>query len=120
MTGLMLVLLLLAAPALAADLELGATLSLTGGTDDYGKGALMGFTVALEGRQLFADQSVEDNLLLGAYTRLRDRRRVTELMERELDRFPILRQRRHQLAGTRSGLPITPTCSRTAAAPVAR
>ena len=63
----------------------------------------LGITQILEGRQLFADQSVEDNLLLGAYTRLGDRRRVAELMERELDRFPILRQRRHQLAGTLSG-----------------
>src|SRR6185369_14438181 len=39
---------------------------------------LLGITQILEGRQLFADQTVEDNLLLGAYTRLRDRRRVRE------------------------------------------
>ena len=63
----------------------------------------LGITQILEGRQLFADQTVEDNLLLGAYTRLGDRRRVRELMERELDRFPLLRQRRGQLAGTLSG-----------------
>jgi branched-chain amino acid transport system ATP-binding protein len=63
----------------------------------------LGITQILEGRQLFADQSVEDNLLLGAYTRLRDRARVRQLMEREMDRFPILRKRRRQLAGTLSG-----------------
>ncbi len=63
----------------------------------------LGITQILEGRQLFADQTVEDNLLLGAYTRLGDRKHVRELMERELDRFPILRQRRRQLAGTLSG-----------------
>ena len=63
----------------------------------------LGITQILEGRQLFADQTVEDNLLLGAYTRLRDRRRVRELLDRELDRFPILRDRRAQLAGTLSG-----------------
>jgi branched-chain amino acid transport system ATP-binding protein len=63
----------------------------------------LGVTQILEGRQLFVDQSVEDNLLLGAYAHRRDRRRVRLLMERELDRFPILRQRRHQLAGTLSG-----------------
>jgi branched-chain amino acid transport system ATP-binding protein len=64
----------------------------------------LGISQILEGRQLFADQSVEDNLLLGAYTRLRrDRTRVLELMEREMNRFPILRQRRRQLAGTLSG-----------------
>lgn len=64
----------------------------------------LGITQILEGRQLFADQTVEDNLLLGAYTRLRrDRARVRASMDREMDRFPILRQRRKQLAGTLSG-----------------
>ena len=48
----------------------------------------LGITQILEGRQLFADQSVEDNLLLGGYTRLRDRARVRRTMEREMDRFP--------------------------------
>lgn len=38
----------LAAPALAADLKLGINKSLTGGTDDYGKAAVMGATLALE------------------------------------------------------------------------
>ena len=64
----------------------------------------LGITHVLEGRQLFADQTVEDNLLLGGYTRLpRERARVAELMEREMARFPILQQRRRQLAGTLSG-----------------
>src|SRR5260370_5597161 len=38
----------LGGPAPAAGLKLGSTLSLTGGTDDYGKGALMGLTLAVE------------------------------------------------------------------------
>jgi branched-chain amino acid transport system ATP-binding protein len=64
----------------------------------------LGITHILEGRQLFSDQTVEDNLLLGGYTRLpRDRARVKTLMEREMARFPILRERRAQLAGTLSG-----------------
>jgi branched-chain amino acid transport system ATP-binding protein len=64
----------------------------------------LGITHILEGRQLFSDQTVEDNLLLGGYTRLpRDRARVATLMEREMARFPILRERRAQLAGTLSG-----------------
>ena len=64
----------------------------------------LGITHILEGRQLFADQTVEDNLLLGGYTRLpRHRARVAELLEREMTRFPILRERRAQLAGTLSG-----------------
>jgi branched-chain amino acid transport system ATP-binding protein len=65
---------------------------------------VLGITQVLEGRQLFADQSVEDNLLLGAYSRLRGNREwVRARMEREMDRFPILRRRRKQLAGTLSG-----------------
>ena len=64
----------------------------------------LGITHILEGRQLFADQTVADNLLLGGYTRLpRHRARVAELFEREMTRFPILRERRAQLAGTLSG-----------------
>jgi branched-chain amino acid transport system ATP-binding protein len=64
----------------------------------------LGITHVLEGRQLFADQTVEDNLLLGGYTKLRGNREgVGELMEREMNRFPILRNRRKQLAGTLSG-----------------
>ena len=64
----------------------------------------LGITHVLEGRQLFADQIVEDNLLLGGYTRLgQGRDSVRQLMEREMDRFPILRKRRTQLAGTLSG-----------------
>ena len=64
----------------------------------------LGITHILEGRQLFADQTVEDNLLLGGYARLPGhRKRVAELFEREMARFPILRERRTQLAGTLSG-----------------
>ena len=64
----------------------------------------LGISQILEGRQLFADQTVEDNLLLGSYTRLRGGRdSVQRLIEREMDRFPILRKRRRQLSGTLSG-----------------
>ena len=64
----------------------------------------LGIAHILEGRQLFADQTVEDNLLLGAYARLpRDRTRVAGIMEREMNRFPILRRRRKQFAGNLSG-----------------
>jgi branched-chain amino acid transport system ATP-binding protein len=63
----------------------------------------MGLTQVPQGRQVFADQSVEDNLLLGAYTFVRNRSRVRDLMEREFERFPRLQERRTQLAGTLSG-----------------
>src|SRR5262249_13149952 len=64
----------------------------------------LGVAQVLEGRQLFADQTVEDNLLLGGYTLMpRERARVGDLMRREMARFPVLLQRRRQLAGTLSG-----------------
>jgi branched-chain amino acid transport system ATP-binding protein len=63
----------------------------------------MGLTQVPQGRQVFADQSVENNLLLGAYTFVRNRSRVGAMMEREYQRFPRLLERRAQLAGTLSG-----------------
>jgi branched-chain amino acid transport system ATP-binding protein len=64
----------------------------------------LGITHILEGRQLFADQTVEDNLVLGAYSRMRrDKTAALAAVEREMNRFPILRRRRSQLAGTLSG-----------------
>ncbi len=55
-----------------------------------------------EGRQILARQSVEDNLLLGAYLRS-DRRSVAEDLERVYRSFPRLRERRRQVGGTLSG-----------------
>lgn len=55
-----------------------------------------------EGRQVFKDLSVHDNLLLGAYTRGRSPE-VTSDLERMYTKFPILRQKRHNLAGELSG-----------------
>ena len=55
-----------------------------------------------EGRQVFPELSVEDNLLMGGVT-VRDRATVKERMERVFQRFPRLAERRRQLAGTLSG-----------------
>jgi branched-chain amino acid transport system ATP-binding protein len=63
----------------------------------------LGLTQVPQGRQVFADQTVENNLLLGAYTLVRNRAEVRLRMEREFERFPRLRERRAQLAGTLSG-----------------
>jgi branched-chain amino acid transport system ATP-binding protein len=63
----------------------------------------LGLVHVPEGRQVFANQSVRDNLMLGAYQRPEDRRPGSHLIERELDRFPVLRERQNQLAGTLSG-----------------
>lgn len=56
-----------------------------------------------QGRQIFGDQSVEDNLLLGAYSSRESKKTVIERMEREYERFPRLKERRRQAAGTLSG-----------------
>ncbi len=55
-----------------------------------------------EGRRLFGPMSVLDNLLTGAYLRT-DRANIRHDLERMLDLFPILAERRHQAAGTLSG-----------------
>jgi branched-chain amino acid transport system ATP-binding protein len=57
-----------------------------------------------QGRQVFPDLSVEENLRLGAYVlRRRDRARYRTVLDSVFDRFPILGQRRNQPAGTLSG-----------------
>jgi branched-chain amino acid transport system ATP-binding protein len=61
-----------------------------------------GIVLVPEGRRLFADQTVIDNLLLGAYRR-RDTSDRSAQIEQHLGRFPVLRERRDNLAGTLSG-----------------
>lgn len=55
-----------------------------------------------EKRELFSDMSVADNLLLGSYS-LRDRSDVQKAMDEVYGRFPRLKERRSQAAGTLSG-----------------
>ncbi len=62
-----------------------------------------GFCLVPERRELFADLSVEDNLLLGAYARRRDRGAVREDLVQVYARFPRLQERRRQTANTLSG-----------------
>jgi branched-chain amino acid transport system ATP-binding protein len=54
-----------------------------------------------EGRQMFGPMSVEDNLLLGGYTRSRSER--AQDLAQVYERFPVLEERRRQPAGTLSG-----------------
>ena len=54
-----------------------------------------------EGRQIFSDQSVYDNLLLGGFSL--EHRASRALADQELRRFPVLYERRTQKAGTLSG-----------------
>ena len=63
-----------------------------------------GLALVPEGRMIFADQTVWENLLLGGYSRLRrDRQRLGAERERILDLFPLLRERLQEEAGTLSG-----------------
>ncbi len=55
-----------------------------------------------EGRKLFPDLSVYENLLAGAYV-IQDKERVKENIQRVYELFPILSDRRKQMAGTLSG-----------------
>jgi branched-chain amino acid transport system ATP-binding protein len=61
-----------------------------------------GLALSPEGWRLFVQQSVENNLLLGA-TAIADRSRVPSMLERVYSVFPRLAERRRQQAGTMSG-----------------
>ena len=61
-----------------------------------------GLALSPEGWRLFVQQSVENNLLLGA-TPLRNKARAAELLDRVYEIFPRLAERRSQRAGTMSG-----------------
>jgi branched-chain amino acid transport system ATP-binding protein len=62
----------------------------------------LGISHVPEGRELFPELTVLENLHMGAYTR-RDRREMQQSLQRVYDHFPILAERRTQLAGTLSG-----------------
>ncbi len=63
----------------------------------------MGFCLVPERRELFAEMSVHDNLLLGAYSRRDGSAAVEASIDEVFDRFPRLKERRSQKAGTLSG-----------------
>jgi branched-chain amino acid transport system ATP-binding protein len=67
--------------------------------------ASRGCVLVPEGRQIFGELSVKENLLLGAYLRVRrdGRRTVEKDMTEVYDLFPVLAGRREQAAGTLSG-----------------
>lgn len=62
----------------------------------------MGISQVPEGRRVFADMSVEENLQMGAYL-CKDKLQIRRSMQEVFDRFPRLAERRRQLAGTLSG-----------------
>jgi len=62
-----------------------------------------GICLVPERRELFTEMTAEDNLILGAYTRWKDRDAVRSDLTDVYARFPRLSERRKQLAGTLSG-----------------
>jgi branched-chain amino acid transport system ATP-binding protein len=62
----------------------------------------LGIAHVPEGRELFPELTVLENLKMGAFTR-RDKHDVQQSLERVCAHFPILAERRSQLAGTLSG-----------------
>jgi branched-chain amino acid transport system ATP-binding protein len=62
----------------------------------------LGISYVPEGREVFPELTVMENILMGAYTR-KDRRGIQEDIEAVLKQFPILRERKNQEAGHLSG-----------------
>ena len=62
----------------------------------------MGMAHVPEGRRVFAELSVYENLKMGAYTR-KDKAEIEESLDNVYKRFPRLEERKNQMAGTLSG-----------------
>ena len=62
----------------------------------------LGMTQVPEGRRIFQELSVYENLMMGAYT-VRNSQQFKEDLESVFERFPRLAERRNQIAGTLSG-----------------
>ncbi|MDD6362693.1 MAG: ABC transporter ATP-binding protein [Lachnospiraceae bacterium] len=62
----------------------------------------MGMAQVPEGRRVFADLTVEQNLRLGAFTR-KDKNEIEETLSMVYERFPRLKERQKQVSGTLSG-----------------
>lgn len=62
----------------------------------------LGMSQVPEGRRIFQELTVYDNLLMGAYTQ-KDKKLIKETIEKIYDRFPRLKERKNQIAGTLSG-----------------
>ncbi|MCI8722552.1 MAG: ABC transporter ATP-binding protein, partial [Ruminococcus sp.] len=62
----------------------------------------LGMAHVPEGRRVFAELSVYQNLKMGAYTR-KDKAEIAQTLEMVYKRFPRLEERKNQLAGTLSG-----------------
>ena len=73
------------------------------GGDDARKLVAAGVVLVPEGRHVFPGLSVANNLRLGGWTVRRDRAFYQERMKQVFEYFPVLEERRDQMAGTLSG-----------------
>ena len=64
--------------------------------------ASLGIAQSPEGRQIFADLTVDENLRAGSFT-VKDRKTIEHCYQRVYRHFPLLKERAKQLAGTLSG-----------------
>ena len=64
--------------------------------------ARMGIGQSPEGRQVFMDLTVEENLQIGAFT-VKDHKQIATNFERVFNYFPVLKDRRNQVSSTLSG-----------------
>jgi branched-chain amino acid transport system ATP-binding protein len=64
--------------------------------------ARLGMSLVPEGRKVFPDLTVAENLIMGAYTQ-EDRKAVQSRMEEAFGLFPVLKERRNQVGKTLSG-----------------
>ena len=62
----------------------------------------IGIAQSPEGRQIFADLTVAENLKVGAFT-VKSKKKIAESLERVHRLFPLLKEREKQIAGTLSG-----------------
>ena len=62
----------------------------------------LGMSHVPEGRRMFSNLTVYENLMMGAYSR-KDKKQIAETLEKVYERFPRLQERTRQLAGTLSG-----------------
>ncbi len=62
-----------------------------------------GIALVLEGRQLFPNMSVKENLMMGAWSYHKDKKKVAENLSVVYDLFPILEKEQNRLAKTFSG-----------------
>ena len=69
---------------------------------DTDKIVRMGITLVPEGREVFEELTIRENLLMGAYTR-KNKKKIDDDFDRVFSYFPILKDRVNQWAGTLSG-----------------